>query len=826
MITEVVLKNFIVLPETVQFKLQSSICQIFALNGKGKSFLLSLLLPRARGDSESYPIVEGKVGYKKLVYEIVHSKYNKLQITIQIEYQPNRKGTHSAKGYITVYKYDTGVAEELNPEGNLNSFEELVKEYLKYDQSTEIISHINKKSCGIITSSPSERLELFKILIKDQIDIVKKNFEKVSNIHRYNENILRRFNEDIRNLPTLEKLKEDFNKANIRIEEESKRIRNIIQETTLLNSKLREVQSKKDNLYLKINIINNIINNIDETTTFADKVFAYKNYKKDIDSTIKELSEIEVSLSEYKNADFSNNVSDKIKNIRKNIEEFNDVNNLINIDTDTVKKNLENLKGIFLFDDQLFSDGVIYNMINTRPEYNTLKSIREVLLKKFKNQESEIASLEKELINIGGNITPLKDYQIDIKDNCNKCPLFSRYQKLKSHNKKILEINEKVLDLRDKLSKSEDTIGILNRLIPIEEKHNIILSSFPEIMKNDSRFKGLFLSLDNKLSNRLLIDEYINTASNIIDRVELLKNLQKDYKLLLEDGSRFKDKNINTFMSLQNKYNAIKEKIQNLKNLEDMYKINLSDEKINYIMENSGGFQYKKKNELKSILVEYDLYDKDIKMYTSQIELLTKEEKETEENITKWRDSLNSIQYKIIQSENLSNQIKSLTQSVSETSAIRVALDKFIPVELLSGVSKSIETVTNQIFDQLDIDFNIRIRAEGKEIKIELIRTPGRVSDSKFFSDGESCVISIIINAAIKSFLDYPIMKVDELDAALDYDLKKKFKSIIYYILNMPNISQLFLVSHRTVLNEPHDIIVIGEYKFQNDMSHCNIIKI
>ena len=131
-------------------------------NGSGKSTLLNAIDPL-----HTENIRDGKKGQKKLIFS--DSKNNKKYI-IKHVYEPkgkigDNKG-HSVKRFFTLID-NNGKEKELNENGNVSTFNELIELYLGLSQANLKILKLGNDMVSFIKLSTTERKKYMTFFIKD-----------------------------------------------------------------------------------------------------------------------------------------------------------------------------------------------------------------------------------------------------------------------------------------------------------------------------------------------------------------------------------------------------------------------------------------------------------------------------------------------------------------------------------------------------------------------------------------------------------------------------------------------------------------------------------
>ena len=135
-----------------------------------------------------------------------------------------------------------------------------------------------------------------------------------------------------------------------------------------------------------------------------------------------------------------------------------------------------------------------------------------------------------------------------------------------------------------------------------------------------------------------------------------------------------------------------------------------------------------------------------------------------------------------------------------------------IPLIFIQAYLKDIKDVANQL---LDVVYDGDLRLEDFEITAEEFGIPystkgTTVKDVIYASQGERSFISLALSFALtyKSISKYNIMLLDEIDATLDISNREKFLHVLEMQIDMIHAEQVFVISHNDMFNAyPVDIV-------------------
>lgn len=135
-----------------------------------------------------------------------------------------------------------------------------------------------------------------------------------------------------------------------------------------------------------------------------------------------------------------------------------------------------------------------------------------------------------------------------------------------------------------------------------------------------------------------------------------------------------------------------------------------------------------------------------------------------------------------------------------------------IPLIFIQAYLKDIKDVANQL---LDVVYDGDLHLEDFEITADEFGIPYRtkgttVKDVIYASQGERSFISLALSFALtyKSISKYNIMLLDEIDSTLDISNREKFLHVLEMQIDMIHAEQVFVISHNDMFNAyPVDIV-------------------
>ncbi|MGL4949677.1 MAG: hypothetical protein ACRC5M_04785 [Anaeroplasmataceae bacterium] len=534
------------------------ICIIVGKNGSGKSFIMSLLSPApvdlVRNRSGN-PAIPDKTGLKELDFEL-DGKY---LYKIKIEYDP-KKTTCLIHKYNKYTNEDLG---ELNPNGNVNTYFDVLDKELGYTKHYLNIGYLSGSITNIIAMKPTERsayisvwlpqlsefINSFKIvskksnMLKRQIDMLNEDIGKLSDtdydiiIENHNKNIYELETAYRSNLNEQSKTKAYINIVkDVSKEELETKIFDFKRKVKLLNQERIEIMDEKD-LLSKYSgksgkkLLNDTINKCSsELSVLGEKI---NNIDSNISNIENELNEIKSDDKEMDNDTFIN-IETTINSLKEEIDNlesikkrtlidnphYSEIENISKSDIDIFKSFLSDLKDIrnkitSLVDSSYLKDNDYITSSNDK--FSQLIDLYEIDLDK----------LEDSIMTITNKIYLLKNsdmsYMMNLKPpacNVNSCGVLEELMKYVNPNEEIKKLQLKLdgminskSELINKISKiKEDSRDLSQALDIIADMNNRIFNKKDLIAKMPSYIRKSFEDSD--------MCSVLNAIPIMLDKIE------------------------------------------------------------------------------------------------------------------------------------------------------------------------------------------------------------------------------------------------------------------------------------------------------------------
>lgn len=849
-------------------KSKNNIILLVGENGSGKTSILSALHPFAYPGNmdvrnNTNLILEGEDGYKEIWIEVDDVKY-----TIQHFYK-------SMKKQVSVKSFIQKDGEELNPNGNVRSFNETVKLELSLEPDYLKLLRLGSNVTNLIEMKSAER----------------KNFtsDLLSDINVYNE-LYKKINEDAKLLRNLTKSVTDkIDKLNV-IDSELliKEISDIEKELTNHKMHRERLQHKSGSIDGKISVIvpegmesfnkeleslnNDVKSNTYELNRLRDR---RSKYSLIMTTTIdKYLISIQDSISEIMTKIMSNdamlifyknelneicNKRDKVHNELKYISTDLEYAQLSNLQIELVKKRDVYKTKFSKYIPNDSKDNMLV-MLNILIEMNKIAHT----IYEFDNQAvNEFVRLFKDGINIDSYIKEemakidrkISKSVIDVKhaeinndvvvlfrpQGCtfDECPY------LDLHNRLFGTDDDTTSDGKESLIRQKEILTILSDINRNFEYILIILRSNADIINktNITYFKlnNIVDAISNRhdIYNENILTEYISDIEEYEEYKSLDSKIKEiDYELSKINSNKsnidkltaeLKDLNTQitrleeTIRYTENEKNNNTIEVESLKNLYDDaidYRDICNDidnianhiVQINYEISSMND----KLTELSDLLEDKETIDNDMRTLLWNIEKLEKD--------------IFDKTFILKEFENLSKERRILNEKFEDINIIREALssNKGIPLLFIQLYLKNSKMYVNQLLemvygDSFEIDdFEIN----SSEFNIPYIKNGIRINDVVYASQGERSFLSLALSFALinQSIKDYNILLLDEIDSTLDTHNRSMFLSILEKQMDVIDAEQVFLITHNNMFdNYPVDVILTSDITLDN-YKNANII--
>ena len=821
-------------------------------NGSGKTSLLSEMHPFAnsgnmdvRGDVNL--IIEGKDGYKE-----IHIRDKEDLYVIKHFYMFSKK-TKSVKSFIMKN------GKELNENGNVKSFKEVVNEHLGIDHELLKLMRLGSNVTSLINMKSTNRKNFATKLFSD-IEVYNGFYKKVSEEYRNIRAVLKstadkisKFNVQDENdfdkqlvlteneILMYESDKEKYQKEIITLENKVNDI--IIDDEELVRRKYYDLEDDLNSANSLIKLVRDINLSKEEYELQYEKnkqsiEIKLLECKSNIDRSISERDiyfnqrqELEESLKRAAS-------SERIKNLKETINKYK--KDISKLEVELNKRVYYNKTDLMILKDHCQKTLDYINELNIYSDFDIKKLMTNIIdnndiIKKLEttnlNNKSLYDTLNAEIINIEKmNI----DFSIEIDDNsCTKdCPYREFYLQTIGKKNNLNQYIEERNKVYKEITRYEELYNLYNRLIFI---------------------KNHMLSYENTSSIPIEYDYSLCFTNYITGKQPININL---LNLAIDDSEKFEllNKYKRDLESFESEYEIIKSSGLDIIEIENKI-LNLNDiidEKNKFINENTN-IKLELEKQIETITIEAESIIKALRVKDSMNDMLKQHEElrlrileindlknKKEEYLTRILKDKNELKCTVDFINNLTVKKNQLTFNketyinlVTEYNALKLLFEDADVIKDALNSSKGIPLIFLQVYlkncpimmnNLLDTIYNGELQIEGflideNEFRIPFVKSGIRVPDIMMASQGESSFISIVLSLSliIQSMTKYDIIGLDELDGPLDTKNREEFIKVLYTFIEQVNCEQVFLISHNNMFdNEPIDLILTGDVDVEN----------
>ena len=825
-------------------KCMHNIVLICGANGTGKSTLENALNIFPDPSSSFTP---NKDAEKYLVLRDESNIYE-IQIISASDLKGGRKTT---KAYIKKNNI------ELNSNGNVSSYKDIIFSEFELDNNYISLSKLSNDDRGLGDKKPAER-KRFASNIIDNLEVYNNIYKALNKKSLVYKSQLNTLHTKIQNIGIKENL--ETNLANLRNKESAMnkqmmdlnnsivaiQAKNSIDESEAikiqnLNQQLNDAKEAMDQLMNHINIMANRMKiSFDDIGSKYDKdrelLNVYETKLESIKADWKGKSNRLASVSEsiatmeaqINSSEFDDSISgrykesnDKIKEIQKSISELPipalpDMYLLYKFNTFCCK---------FIESIDVFFD----NMKPSDIEFVVHNNITDEI-SKYTNQQNkimlEVDSVKDDIAKVRDDMNQVSAFSSKPKDcKINDCPFISAgYKIIKDLNgehieDRLISLHAKLEDLSKSITDTQQLIDYCNSMISKSTQYQSIRALVSDNNDAISLFDPDLLSnLDDMLINTNTFG-FERDHQVIVDAINLylmLESEQKTNKELEIQYKSFSDK-----IQLINSNKAIIEKMK-LERDELIADINsLKSEIDNY---------ESLINQLNTNIVNEAEYSRFVDNYNEQKKIYNDAKSkldEYSEKAAKATEDLSKIQEMRSKIDELSALLKPVMQGISTISGQLTLIDSYYKeyneykqqydmIEVIkkycSPTGGGIQTLFMQIYMAKTLDLSNQLLGmlfngeyqlmefviNESEFRIPFVGNGLPVDDISSGSSSQIAIMGMIINLVLlhQASTKFNIARLDEIDGPLDTNNRLGFVNTLYNLIQMLGIEQLFLISH------------------------------
>lgn len=794
-------------------------------NGTGKTTIGSLLHPFAYNGNldsrENDLILNSMSGYK-----YISIQYNEDTYYIEHFYKRNAND-----GSISLKSYFKRNEEELNPNGNVTSFKELVSNYFGIDESYLKLVRLGANVTNIINMTASERKEFMN--------------KRLEELNKYGE-LYKKCSEDLRVIKSLLKVnvskKDKLNIDNYSVFKDKTindidEISNIRKDITDINNQISKLQGKIESIVSNLDESINTLNTYkSELNRLNNGIEAKEKYLTNIDTTIplekitekytkklKKYQDIMIQVNDLynkrdslkaliqssKSLSYLNNLNDRKELLINKIEEhertYGKKNPLLN--TSELKEALAVLQTISFnfahlrdFDSATLKK--IFNEHNGKLE--SYMSYLKTSIAKVYNKNNMMKA--KELVDKSPVLYIISEPQCGFE----YCGYRNFYKDMKSsivvdkRNEEIdIEKLEYEIDLCDTLIKFRNMINASTILDTIPNKEASFNNIITRLINGKSFYDEKEITIYISLS-----EEWGAYESNKLELRDINKELEA-----FNNSDNIKS----SIMSLEATEEAIihtdiilKKEKEEFDIIEKEYNIRLDNEKIISSLKDAKIEKLNLEKSIDELSNKLDMVSED-RDKVNELKMRLNHLLERERLLTN-ETELNKM--KLIQYEELVNDIEKLNNDYEDYSVVVDSLSskRGIPLEFMNYYLENLKVKVNDCLRIVygDSVYISRMEVDEKSFDIIYVKDGLEVADIRNASQGESSFFNLAITFAflLQDLKDYNILLLDEVDGVLDVDKKNLFLDILYDRLREMNCEQCFLITHSDIYNN-HDVNII-----------------
>lgn len=818
---------------------ENTMCLIVGPNGIGKTSLLSYLTPFATTGNLDIRdgndlIIEGKHGHKKIIIMDGETEYE-----IDHFYTPSKE-THTVKSY---FKRD-GV--ELNENGNVTSFKELVKEFFEIDMDFLKLLRIGDNVSNLIKLKAAERknfmarfldsvkvyLMYYKKFTKDVKDINLIMSHTIDKLHKLNIEDETVFKETIRTrqhganelkkdidlknaeyLVVVQKLKELREKGPItlkekekllekwekRLEEDSSQSPDELESTLVKDRQKKErLQGELDGLFLMRNSSIEELDAFYSEATKLKKKLESEKAKSNIDSLedyIKTLHERRIALEKVLPAEEYNITKDEMEQF---VILIKNVQRMLNISYEFGKEPVGNALDLIENDTKI--DAYIASKLIAieKKKKTSEKTYLDKLVDKYQNIKRP-EGCECPLLGLYDDVMVVKEIRASNPDTVRSPEYYQMVQAVHENIQSCLQMLEEIKEVLPRLPKKIQDFFKRKELFKHIRKCELVyeekaINDFMLIVTEHENYKQVVKELENAFQE--LKREQETSEIAFLEKMISSSNEQIQKKRDQLSGVE------NDIAEKQDTIDAIIDKIDDETVLLEALK-NYTEEKAQY-----DGMQ-KRYDEIIELEREKDSINRELRKYTGEMDTLQKEVKKKEIALTEYHELTKELE----KAQNMYDDLVALKASSSNT--------KGVPLFFIELYLEDVTEIANTMLDivyhgDLYLD---KFDIQADSFRIPFIKNGKTISDISLASQGEQSFLSMAISFALlaKNMTNYNIPLLDEVDGVFDAANRERCISVIEKMNEIVHCDQEFIISHNDMYNQyPVDVLDFSNFKNSN----------
>lgn len=828
-------------------KCKHNVVLIHGKNGSGKSTLMNSLNPFPDPSSMYIPNRDAE---KYLTIANLNDIY---QVHIFSKCKANG-GRETTKAYVQ----KNGC--ELNENGNVNSFKDIIFSEFELDSNYISLMQLSGINRGLGSKTPAERKKFVANILgnMETYNNMHKTLSKKSLIYKSHVNTLSTKIQNIGSRELLEsRLAEiGLNKSNLlnTINDLNNRIVSLQTKISIDDEstarEIEELSYKFIDLGGELDLLNSQINPLigslkikveDAIPQFeADSKLLeeYKNHYQDANnrnqielgnynSLHNSITELEASL-EINQTDIDMNLENAYIKAKEDVSNLHDELSKSGFDPDKV--NLDSLKELLDLGDKFIKgidvlyDGMDSNSIFMIEDHdpNKIKKLKDNLNKM--TLDLEIAkSKHDDLLDISRKISILDNRPSNCK--ISSCYFIKDSLELKKKLGKrdifaeMTDLQDEMLLLSNESAAINDMIDAVYVCIPKCMDYGILKGYYLNLVSLYAQF-NIKLNLDilsrvhnmdkfNEIRDSSFLREYYNSLliyhSKVSekDKLELAYNNNREKIKLINSTKNLIDKQKEELININRAITESKSDIDKYKELIDSLSIKVSRLNNLISLQNQINEINEKIKEVKDKLKELNAKSSNSVQIISTIENLKTEMASLQESLKPLQEEENTLNGQLTMLDSFSSEYQNYRSSYELIETLKRYCSPtnggIQTIFMQIYMSKTLE-ICNQILGMM---FNGEYRLldfiiNENEFRIPFIGSRLPVDDISSGSTSQICIMGMIINLVLahQASSTFNIPKLDEVDGGLDHRNRYEFINTLYTILPMLNIEQVFVVSH------------------------------
>lgn len=823
-------------------KRKNKICLLIAPNGGGKTSILSALTPFASLGNldvrDAQPLIlKHEKGYKEIHYRKWKDYY-----IIKHFYTPTKE-THNVKSYIE--KNGT----ELNPNGNVRSFQELVKIELDLELDYLKLIRLGNNVTNLIKLKTTDRKKFMSKLLETTdvyLSLYKKISVYVNQIRLLMNHLLDKIRRTgIQDVDDAIGLKKELETA---IKERKRILHELQDQFAITCSKISELPLC-DDLVSELSKTMKMLEKLEKSSENCDTVQATRELIKKLEEQIHESQMIQGNVSTalveklsglndyYKEKDqlsididkaikdsnlisLENIVSDLEYKIRNRESKFQDIE---------YKYTKEELEACMKFLDEQedllsaiysFGDNAIQRVLELKAEQIPVDTYIQLSIRELQNSEFENACrivferMRKDYSELPPCIHGTTSCKyIDFYDRLTEMQ-YHHSEKGKAESLTLLEYME-IVNLRlrqffDRFSEHAELFAHIPENVMKYFEIETILEKIKQ--KNGIYPKGVF--------NQMLSE--VTEYENYQQLKETLKQKKKELKS--ERKKSYLGYMTERLETINSMISSLESEITTCQHQVDFQATSISDltQKLQYLKELEEILL--KKEEIqdrhdKAIMQHKQLFDLNEQHSSLQFQI-----RAMEEDLQKKERDYQYLEFQIAEYQKLQSELSKYSTVFDEANLIKTAWStkEGIPLKHIQMYLDGIRESANELMDIVyqGESYIDEFKIDESEFRIPFVTKGVLVDDVVYSSQGEESFLSIALSFALiaKNMTSYNIMLLDEVDSTLDTKNRAAFISVIERQIERTGVEQCFAITHNNMFDMyPVDVLLLNGEKDRNN---------